>query len=211
MYHIFFIHSSVYRHWSCFYVLAIINSAKVNIGGACIFSNYGFLCICIQEWVYRIMLFCSVAKLYPTLCDPMDWNTSDFPVLHYLLEFAQTHVHWVDDAIQPSHSLSSPSPPDLSLSQHHGLFQWVGSLLSDSQSIGASASASVLPMNIEGWFPLGLTGMISLQSKGLSRVFSNTIVQKYPFFGTQPSLCFNSYIRTWLLEKIIALTVQIFC
>ena len=68
------------------------------------------------------------------------------------------------------------------------------------QSIGASASASVLPMNIQAWFPLGWTGWISLQSKKLSRVFSNTTVQKHQFFGTQPSLQSNSYIHTWLLE-----------
>ena len=67
------------------------------------------------------------------------------------------------------------------------------------QSIGASAS--VLPMNIQGRFPLGWTGLISLQSRGLSRVFSNTTVQKHQFFSTQPSLWFNSHIHTWLLEK----------
>ena len=200
MYHIF-IHSSVYRHLGCFCVLAIVNSAKVNIGVHVSFQITIFLCICVQEWVYRIMLFCSVAKLYPTLCNPRDCNTSDFPVLHYLLEFAQTHVHWVDDAIQPSHPLLPPSPSALSLSQHQGLFQWVGSLWSGSQSIGASASASVLPMNIGGWFPLGLTGLISLQSKGLSRIFSNTSIQKHQFSGTQLSLWSNSHIRTWLLEK----------
>ena len=72
---------------------------------------------------------------------------------------------------------------------------------SGGPSIGASASASVLPMNIQGWFPLGLTGLISLQSKGLSRVFSNTTVQKHQFFGTQPSLWSNSHIHTWLLEN----------
>ena len=65
---------------------------------------------------------CSIIKSCPTLCDPMD-----FPILHYLLEFAQTHVHWVDDAIQSSHHLSPPSPPALNLSQHQGLFQWVRS------------------------------------------------------------------------------------
>ena len=69
------------------------------------------------------------------------------------------------------------------------------------QSIGASASASVFPMNIQDWFPLGLTGLISLQSKGPSRVFSSTIVQKHRFFGNQLSLWSNSHIHTWLLEK----------
>ena len=72
---------------------------------------------------------------------------------------------------------------------------------SGGESIGVSASASVLPMNIQDWFLLGLTGWVSLQSKGLSRVFSNTTVQKHQFFGTQLSLQFNSHIQTWLLEK----------
>ena len=69
---------------------------------------------------------CSIAKLYLTLCDPTDCSTPGFPVLHCLLKFVQTHVHWVGDAIQPSHPLSSPSPA-FSLSQHQGLFQWVSS------------------------------------------------------------------------------------
>ena len=72
---------------------------------------------------------------------------------------------------------------------------------SGGQNIGASTSSSVFPMNIKDWFPLGLTGVISLQSKGLSRVFSNTTVQKYPFFSTQLSLWSNSYSHTWLLGK----------
>ena len=73
--------------------------------------------------------------------------------------------------------------------------------MSRGQSIGVSASTSVLPKNIQDWFPLGLTGLISLQSKGLSRVFSNTIVQKHRFFDPQLSLWSNSHIHTWLLEK----------
>ena len=73
--------------------------------------------------------------------------------------------------------------------------------VSGSQSIGISTSASVLSMNIQGWFPLGLTGLISLQSKGLSGVFSNTTIQKHQFFSTQPFLWSNSHIHTWLLEK----------
>ena len=71
---------------------------------------------------------CSVAKLYLTLCNPMDYSTPSFPVLHYILKFAQTHVHWVYDAIQLFHSLLPPSPPALNFSQHQGLFQWVTSL-----------------------------------------------------------------------------------
>ena len=96
--------------------------------------------------------------------------------------------------------LSFPSPHTFNLSQHQGLFQWVGSL-HQAQSIGASASVSVVPMNIQGWFPLRFTGLISLQSKGLSRVFSSTTIWKHQFFGAQSSLQSNSYIHTWLLEK----------
>ena len=74
-------------------------------------------------------------------------------------------------------------------------------LLSGGQSIRASVSASVLSVNIQDWFPLGLTGLTSLQSMGLSRVFSNTTVQKHQFFGIQRSLRSNSHIHTWLLER----------
>ena len=105
---------------------------------------------------------------------------------------------WVGDAIQPSHPLSSPFPPTLSLSQHRGLFHWVSSL---HQVAKDSASASVLPVNIQDWLPLGWTGWISLQSKGLSRAFSNTTVQKHQFFSTQLSLWSNSHIHTRLLEN----------
>ena len=119
---------------------------------------------------------CSVTKSCQTLWDSMDCSTPGFPVLHHLPDLAQTHVQWVSvsGVMQPSHPLPSPSPPAFNLSQHpiSQLFA------SGGQSIGASTSASVLPMNIQDWFPLGLTGLISLQSKGFSRVFSNTTVQK---------------------------------
>ena len=80
------------------------------------------------------------------------------------------------------------------------LMSWL--FASGVQSIEVFASASVLPMNVQGWFPLGLTGLISLQSKGLSRVFSNTTVQKHQFFSAQLSIWSNSHIHTWLLEKL---------
>ena len=128
--------------------------------------------------------FSSVAQSCLILCDPMDCKTPGFPVHHQFLEPTQTHVHQVGDAIQPSHPLSSPFPPAFNLSQHQGLFQWVGSSHQVGQNIGVSASSSVFPMNIQDWFPLGLTGLISLQSKGLSRVFFNTTVQKHQFFST---------------------------
>ena len=142
----------------------------------------------------------SVAQSCLTLCDPMECSTPGFPVHHQLPESTQTHVHWVSDAIQPPYPLTSPSPPAFNLSQHQGLFQWV-SFSIRWPNTEASASASILPMNIQDCSPLGLTGWISLLSKGLSRVFSNTTVQKHQFFGTQLSLSFNSHIHTWLLEK----------
>ena len=108
----------------------------------------------------------------------MNHSMPGLPVHHQLPEFTQTHVHRVGDAIQPSHPLSSPSPPAPNPSQPQGLFQWVNSS-HEGQSTGVSTSASVLPMNTQDWFPLGWTDRISLQSKGLSRVFSNTTVQKY--------------------------------
>ena len=116
-------------------------------------------------------------------------------------EFAQSHVLWVSDAIQPSHPLSSSSPPAFNLCQHHGLFQWVSSSHQLAKVLGVSVSASVLPVNIQGWFPLGWTGLISLQYKGLSTGFSRTTVQKHQFFSAQPSLKSNSHICTWPLEK----------
>ena len=107
----------------------------------------------------------------------MDCSTPGFPVHHQLPEFTQTHVHWVSDAIQPSHPLCLllflPS-----IFPSIRVFSNESALPSGGQSIGVSASTSVLPMNIQDWFPLGWTGWISLQSKGLSRVFSNTTVQK---------------------------------
>ena len=106
------------------------------------------------------------------LYNPMDCSTPGFPVLHYLPELAQTHVHWVDDAIQPSHPLVPFSC--LQFFPASGSFLMSQFFASGGQSIRASASASVLPMNIQYWFPLGWTGWISLQSRGLSRVLSPT-------------------------------------
>ena len=111
-----------------------------------------------------------------------------------------THVHRVSDAIRPSHPLSSPSPPAPNPSQHQSLpmsqlFAW------GSQSTGVSASASFPPKKSQGWSLWEWTGWIFLQSKRLSRVFSNTTVQKHQFFGTQLSSQSNSHVCTWPLEK----------
>ena len=130
----------------------------------------------------------------------MDCSPPSFPVLHYFPEFTQTLGPWVSDTISPSHPLPPTSPFALNLSQHQGLFQWVNTL-SGGQSTRASGSASVLPLNIQGWFPLGLTGLISLQYKGFSRIFISTTIQKHQFFGAQASLWSNPHMCTWLLEK----------
>ena len=157
-------------------------------------KNVVVLCIS-HTTVIKYNQFSSVSQSCLTLCDPMDCSTPGLPVHHQLPEFTQTHVHRVSDAIQPSHPLSSPSPPAVNLSQHQGLFQWV-SYSNQVAKAGVSALASVLPMNTQDWFPLGWTGWISLQSKGLSRVFSNATVQKHQFFSAQLSLWSNSHIHT---------------
>ena len=121
--------------------------------------------------------FSSVTQSCPTLCDPTNRSMPGLPVHHQLLDFTQTYVHWVSDAIQPSHPLSPPSPPALNLSQHQGLFQWV------SSSHQVAISFTISPSN-------EYSGLISfrMQSKGFWRVFSNTTVQKHQFFGAQLSL-----------------------
>ena len=120
------------------------------------------------------VIFChSIVQLCLTLCNPTDCSLLGFPVLHYLLEFAQTNVHWVNDAIQWTHLVSpfSSCPQSFPASLSFPM-SWL--FPSCGQSIGASASVSVLPMNIQDWFPLGLTGLI-LQSKGLPRVGSSKL------------------------------------
>ena len=134
----------------------------------------------------------SVTQLCLTLCNPMDCSTPGFPVHHQLPEL--THVHQVGDAIQWPHPLSPPFPPAFNLSQHQGLFQSWPKYWSFSFSISPSNKYS-------GLISLGRTGWISLLSKGLSGVFSNTTVQKHQFFDAQLSLESNSHIHSWLLEK----------
>jgi len=135
--------------------------------------------------------FCSVIKLCPALGDPMDCSTLGFPVLHYLhnlLKFMSIK------SIMPTNHLSL-CQPFLSYPQSFqtsGSFPMSWHFTSGGQSIGALASASVLPMNSQDWFSLGLTGLISSLSKGLSRVFSSATVQKHQFFSTQLSFWFNS-------------------
>ena len=122
------------------------------------------------------------------------------PFPAHLPEFAQTHIRWVSDAIQPSHPLLSPSPPAFSLSQHQGPFQWVNSLQQVVKVLELQLQHQSFQW-IQDWFPLGLAGLISLQSKGLPRVFFSPTVWKHQFVSAQPFLLSNSHICTWLPEK----------
>ena len=151
----------------------------------------------------------SVSQSCPTLCEPMDCSMPGFPVHHQLLELAQTHVHQVGDAIQPSHPLSSPSPPAFNLSQNRVFSN--ESALCIRWPKHWSFSFYISPSNeYLGLISFIIAGLISLQSKGLSRVFSNTTVQKHQFFGAQLSLWFNSHVHNMTTGKTIALTMWIF-
>ena len=136
--------------------------------------------------------FSSVAQSCPTLCDTMNCSTPGLPVHHQLPEITQTHVYRVGDAIQPSHPLSSPSPPAPNPSQHQS-FPMSQLFASGGQSTGVWALASFLPKKSQGWSPSEWTGWISLQSKGLSRVFSNTTVQKHQFLIQYLYLLWNGH------------------
>ena len=133
--------------------------------------------------------FCcySVTRSWPNLCDPMDWSTPGSSVLYYLPEFAQSHVHWAWPVMRSNRLILCCSllllPPIFLAS---GSFLMSQFFMSGGQII--SASAPVLPMNIQEWFPLGWTGLISLQSKGFSRVFSSTTIQKHQFLSAHLSL-----------------------
>ena len=152
--------------------------------------------------VPEVYCYFSATQLSLTLWDTMACNMPGLAVPHHLPEFAQVHVHRIIDAIQPSHpltiifSFSSQSFPA------SGKFPLSWLFTSGDQNTRASASASVLPMNIQGWFPLRLTSFISLLSKELSGVFFSTTVWRHQFFGAQPFLLSSSHICIWVLEKL---------
>ena len=154
---------------------------------------YGFISIPLISMFQSMDTFQSTfssrqSQSCPTLCNPMNCSTSGLPVHHQLAEPTQTHVHWVGDAIQPSHPLLSPSTSAPQSFPASGSFQMSQLFTSAGQSFGVSASTSVLPTNTQDQSPLGWTAWSSLQSEGLSRVFSNTTVQKHQFFSAQLSL-----------------------
>ena len=148
---------------------------------------------------------CTVTQLCLTLCD---YSTPGFPVFHQLLELAQTHVHWV------GHAISSSIVPSSCLQSFpaSGSFPVSRLCISGDHSIGASASASVLLMSIQGWSLLGLACLISLQSKGLSRVFSNTTVWKHQFFSSQHSygLTLTSIYDYWKNHSFVGKVMSAF-
>ena len=141
-----------------------------------------------------------VTQSCPALCDPMDCST---PASLSIINSQSLLKLMSIESVMPSNHLTSVVPFSSCLQPfpESGSFPVSQFFTSGGQSIGVSVSTSVLPMNIYYWFPIGSTGWISLQSKRLSRVSSNTTVQKYPFFSAQPSLKSNSHIHTWLLEK----------
>ena len=147
-----------------------------------------------------LMIFCTLQFSRSVMSDSLHrLNHASLLVNHQLPEPTQTHVHHIRWC-HPTISSSVIPFSAFNLSQHQP-FQMIQFFASGGQSIRVSGPASVFPMNIQDWFPLGWPGWISLLSKGLSRVFFNTTVQKHQFFSAQLSLWSNSHIHTWLLEK----------
>ena len=140
-----------------------------------------------------------VAQSCLRLCDPMDCSMLIFSVHHQLLELAKTHVHRVSDTV-PIIS-SSVIPLSSCLQSFPASVSFPMSPLFASGGQSTRVSASVFPMNIQDWFPLRFTGLISLLSKGLSRAFSNTTIKKHQFFVTKLSLWSSFHSHTWLLEN----------
>ena len=154
-------------------------------------------------WDLLALLFLSHSAVSSSLW-PHGLQHAGFPVLHYLLEFDQIHVHWVRDPIWPSHPLLSPSHPSLNLSQHQSLFQWVSSLHQVAKVLELQLQHQSFHLIfrvdfLENWLFWSL-------SPGLSRVLSSTS-RKHPFFDAQPSLWSNSHNPTWLLEKPVVKTI----
>ena len=146
--------------------------------------------------------FSSITQLCPTLF-VMPWTAAHQASLSITNSWSLLKLMSIE-SVMPSNRLILLHPLSSCLQSFpaSGSFPMSQLIASGGQSIGASASTPVLPMNIQDWFPLRLIGLISLLSKGLSRVFSNTTVHKYQFFGAQPSLWSNSHLHTWLLETL---------
>ena len=175
----------------------------------CVFAFFFFCCL---FFLSQQFLCCggSVAQLCPTLCNPMDCSTPGLLSLTISQSLSNSCLlsQWCHPTISSSVTLFSSCLQSFPASVS---FPMCRLFKSGGQSIGVSASASVLPMNIHGWFPLCLTGLIALVSKGLSRVFSNTTVWKHQFFSAQPSLWSSSYIHLYMTAgKMITLIIWTF-
>ena len=182
-----FIHASVKAHLGCFCVLAIVNSAIINTG-----MHIAFQIIACSRYMPRGGIVGSFVQFTHSVTSDSLWpqglQHARFPCPSPTL-WAYSNSHPLSRWCYPTISSSFfPFSSCLQSFPASGSYQMSQFFISGDLSIGVSASASVLPMNIQDWFPLGLTGWISLQSKELSRVFSNTTVQKHQFFGAQLSL-----------------------
>ena len=163
-------------------------------------SMFGYLLTSFRFILSPLICCFSVVQSCPNLCYSMDYSTPGFPVLHCLPVCSNPWpLSWWCHPTSSSSVAPFSSCPQSFPTSGSSQMSWL--FASGGQSIGVSASTSVLPMNTQDWSPLGWTGWISLQSKGLSRVFSNTTVQKHQFFCAQLSLYSNSHIHTWPLEK----------
>ena len=199
-YWLFFICLSVDGHLDCFHVWVIVNSAAGNTG-----VHVSFWIIIVSGCGGGICCCCSVAQLCLTLCNPMGY------IKHIRFPYPSPSPGacsdlcplswWCHPAISSSFVPFSSCLQSFPASESFPMSQLFAS---GGQSIGASASASVLPMNIQDWFPLGLSGLI-LQSKGLWRVFSNITIQKHQFFGAQPFYCpaLTSIHDYWIILIIL--------
>ena len=153
-------------------VRVLFSLSSFNLNGPW-YTTLITLCVCC----------CLVSQSCPTLCDPVDCSMPGLPVHHHLQELAQTHVHWIRDAIQPLGPRSFSSPPG-SIFPSIRVFSNESAFPIRWPKYWSFSFRSVLTINIRDWFPLGLTGLISLQSNTLSRVFFNTTVEKHQFFST---------------------------
>ena len=169
------------------------------------------MCAPLRVFWFRITQLIAVFQS-PIVSDslqPVDFSTPGFPVPHHLPEFAQVHVHCIGETIQPSHPLMTSSPSAFNLSQHQGLFQWVRCSHQMTEIVELQFQQQSFQLSIQSWYPLRLTILISLLSKGLSGVFFSTTVWRHYFFGTLPSL-HPALATVYDHGKIVALTVRTF-
>ena len=165
-------------------------------------ENWGLMdnCSRVQKYLFNSVQFSSVAQSCPTLCDPMNRSKPGLPVHHHLLEFIQTHVHRVSDAIQPSHPLASPSPPVPNPSQHQSLFQWVNS--SHEVARVLSFSFSIIPSKeYPGLISFRMDWLDLLAVQGTLKRLLQHHSAKASILRCTSFFTVHSHIHTWPLEK----------